>query len=63
MKISSLSVSSIESNLITHQETKSFQQLISPLLKTLDRIGTSIALGEAGNLDAAHEFRNKNTGQ
>lgn len=34
-----------------------------PLLKQLDRIGTAIALGEAGNLEAAHEFRQKNSGR
>ena len=34
-----------------------------PVLKQLNHIGSAIALGEAGDLDAAHEFRNKCAGK
>ena len=33
----------------------------SAIAKLLNRIGTAIALGEKGDLDAAHEFRSKMT--
>jgi len=39
------------------------QRMVTSLMETLDRIGTSIALGESGNLDAADAFRRKNSGQ
>jgi hypothetical protein len=67
MKVSSISSGSIESTLISDRDAGSFtqtlQHLISPVLKTLNRIGTSIALGEAGDLEASHEFRKKNSGK
>jgi hypothetical protein len=66
LKVSSLSAGSADATLIQHHETRSILQMANrkdfSLLKQLDRIGTSIALGEAGNLEAAHEFRQKNSG-
>lgn len=67
MKISSATTSSIEPMLNPGHETEPFlaaaQHAVTSLMKTLDRIGTSIALGESGNLDAADAFRRKNSGQ
>jgi len=39
------------------------QNHAASLLKIVDRIGTSIALGEKYDLDAAHEFRNQEPGK
>jgi len=64
MNVSSLTASSIRTAINSCGGTEKFLQLarrsVSSLLKTFDRIGTSIALGEAGDLEAAHAFRNKN---
>lgn len=49
------------------QEAESFlqvtQRMVTSLMKTMDRIGTSIALGESGNLEAADAFLRKNSDQ
>jgi hypothetical protein len=67
MKVSSLTASSIESSMDSSRDAKPFMQMIahifSPVAATLNRIGTAIALGETGNLEAAHEFRQNNSGQ
>lgn len=66
MKVSSITVDSVEQDAILHHKTKSITSQVSlkalPVLKQLHRIGGAIALGEAGDLDAAHEFRNKYAG-
>jgi len=41
---------------------QSVNGIVGSLLKKLDHIGTSIALGEAGDLDAADAYRRKNLG-
>jgi len=67
MKVSSATTSSIEPMLKPDHEAEPFlqvaQRMVTSLMKTLDRIGTSIALGESGNLEAADAFRRKNSGQ
>ena len=65
MKISSISGSggSLEPGLITSQQGRTLFQAVqdhfASLVKTIERIGTSIALGEKGDLEAAHQFRNQ----
>lgn len=67
MKVSSATTSSIEPMLTPGHGAGLFlqaaQRVVTSLMKTLDRIGTSIALGESGNLDAADSFRRNNSGQ
>ncbi|GEM_PF-1163800 len=67
MKVSSKSMGEITSSPVQYFETESLLKVthLSDLLplKLLDRIGTAIALGEAGDLTAAHEFRMKNAGK
>ena len=67
MKVSSASTSSIEPTLNPNYQAEPFlataQRMLKSVTKTLDRIGTSIALGESGNLEAADAFRRKNSGQ
>jgi len=67
MKISSASSSSIEHTLKANHAVDSLlsmvQHTIRSLMRTVNHVGTSIALGESGDLDAAHEFRNKNSGR
>lgn len=67
MKISSISSNSLEHDFIAEQHGKSLfdaaENCAKSLLKTVNRIGTSIALGEKGDLDAAHEFRNQEPGK
>lgn len=67
MKISSVTSSSIAHTLNSDQEAAPFMQAAQSacmgLMKTLDHIGTAIALGEAGDLEAPHAFREKNSGQ
>lgn len=67
MKVSSLSTGTIEQTLNVSHDAKPFlamvQQMVKSLLGAVNHIGTSIALGESGNLDAADEFRKKNSGQ
>ncbi|HEY6096139.1 MAG TPA: hypothetical protein VIU93_14410 [Gallionellaceae bacterium] len=66
MKVSSVTVDAIEHGAIAHHKSKSMTSQVSlgdlPVLKQLNHIGSAIALGEAGDLDAAHEFRNKCAG-
>ena len=63
MKVSSISANSIESNIFAEQQSQSFVQSVlhsfSSMIKVINRIGTAIAVGESGDLDAAHEFRVK----
>lgn len=63
MKVPSISDSSMKSGgLDAHQSNSLFQfvhRKLTSFIKVLDRIGTAIALGEKGDLDAAHEFRSK----
>lgn len=67
MKVSSATTSSIEPMFKPGQEAESFlqvtQRMVTSLMKTMDRIGTSIALGESGNLEAADAFLRKNSDQ
>jgi hypothetical protein len=67
MKASSISDNSLETGFIPELQGKTFldlaQDRVSSLLKIVDRIGTSIALGEKGDLEAAHEFRNQEHGK
>jgi hypothetical protein len=66
MNVSSLTTRSIKTAKNPNGEAESFLQAVrrmaSSLLKIFDRIGTSIALGESGDLEAAHAFRSKNSG-
>jgi hypothetical protein len=67
MKVSSITSSSLENSFSPEQQGKSFlaaaQEHVASLLKIAGQIGTSIALGEKGDLEAAHEFRNQNYGK
>lgn len=66
MKVSSISEHSLETGyLSSHQGETAFnslQKLIAGLLSVINRIGTAIALGETGDLDAMQHFRTKNIG-
>ena len=66
MKVSSLTNGAILHTLNADDDAAPFfqaaQNLSRTLLKTFDRMGTSIALGESGDLDAAHEYRTKKPG-
>jgi hypothetical protein len=61
MKVSSITNNSLESRFIVDSNGKllldAVQNYAASLLQLIDRVGTSIALGEKGDLDAAHEFR------
>ena len=67
MKVSSLSGSPMNSGIYLDQQSKQFlpatKRKIASVLKAINHIGTSIALGESGNLDAAHAFRTKEAGK
>jgi hypothetical protein len=67
LKVSSKSGAELGSAPDKYFETESLLKVtnFSDLLplNLLDRIGTAIALGEAGDLSAAHEFRIKNAGK
>jgi hypothetical protein len=67
MKASSVTTSSIEPTLNPAHESEAIlqmaQRMAKSMFKLLDRIGTSIALGESGNLEAADAFRRKNSGR
>ena len=68
MKVSSMSEPSLETGyLSSHQGETAFnfnfsQKMIAALLSAINHIGTAIALGETGNLDAMQHFRAKNIG-
>lgn len=66
MKVSSISEHSLETGYLTaHQGKTAFnavQKMISALLSAINQIGTAIALGEKGDLDAMHHFRTENIG-
>jgi hypothetical protein len=67
MKVSSISGNSLETDFIADHQGITFlqaaQNYAASLLKIVDRIGTSIALGEKADLDAAHEYRNQEPGK
>ena len=67
MKISSVTSSAVAHGLNAAHENASIlnaaQHAFKVLLNTLDHIGTAIALGESGDLEAAHAYREKSTGQ
>lgn len=72
MKVSSMSRNAVESGLFPDSQARDHQvrpilqmaqRQLASLLKTMDRIGTSIALGEKGDLEAADAFRRKNSGE
>jgi hypothetical protein len=67
MKVSSISGSSLETGFIADHQGITFfraaQNHAASLLKIVDRIGTSIALGEKADLDAAHAYRNLGPGK
>lgn len=66
MKVSSKFTHAAEATPLSYFETDSLLKVshLSDLLplKLLDRIGTAIAIGESGDLNAAHDFRKKNLG-
>lgn len=66
MKVSSITSNTMENSFIPEQQGKTLlavvQEHVASLLKIAGQIGTSIALGEKGDLEAAHEFRNQNPG-
>ena len=67
MKVSSITSNTLENSFIPEHQGKTFlaaaQDHVASLLKIVDQIGTSIALGEKGDLEAAHEFRNQKSGK
>jgi len=67
MKVSSISRNSFEKDFIADHQSATFfrvaQNHAASLLKIVDRIGTSIALGEKADLDAAHAYRNQVPGK
>lgn len=67
MKVSSITGGSIESGLKPVHDAEPFlqvaQRVAASIMETLDHMGTSIALGETGNLEAADAYRRKNSGQ
>lgn len=67
MKVSSISGNSLETGFIADRQSATFfraaQNHAASLLKIVDRIGTSIALGEKADLDAAHAYRNQVPGK
>lgn len=66
MHVSSLTNHSSKTEKNPNDKAETFLQAVrrmaNSLLKIFDRIGTSIALGESGDLEAAHAFRSKNSG-
>jgi hypothetical protein len=65
MNVTSLTARTIETSLNQNEEAETLQlvnRIALPLLKILDHIGTSIALGEKGELEAADAYRRKNSG-
>lgn len=66
MKFSSLLPGTGEHGISVHHGSTPVSAIIKgwadAMLKQLDRMGSAIALGEAGDLDGAHELRNKFTG-
>ena len=67
MKVSSISGNSLEVGFISNPQDKSLlktaQNYAASLLMIVDHIGSSIAVGEKGNLDAIHEFRTQHKGK
>ena len=67
MKTTSISSGTIEQSFIAAHETAHLLHVLQSMAKTtlsiFNRIGTAIALGESGDLDAAHEFRKQNSGK
>ena len=67
MKVSSITGGSLESGLKPGHEAEPFlqvaQRVAASMMKTLDHMGMSIALGESGDLEAADAYRRKNSGQ
>jgi len=67
MKVSSITGNSIEVGYIAPAHDNSLldvtQNLATSIVKIANQIGTSIALGEKGDLDAAHEFRKQTLGK
>jgi len=67
MKVSSISGNSLETGFIADRQGINFFQAAknhaASLLRMVDCIGTSIALGEKADLDAAHEYRNQEPGK
>jgi hypothetical protein len=67
MKVSSISGNSLETGFNADNQGITFfqaaQNHAASLLKMVDRIGTSIALGEEADLDAVHAYRNKESGK
>ncbi len=66
MKVSSLSAGNMMQVAATNSAPDpvlaQLRVAISTLLAQLDRVGTAIALGEAGDLDGAHALRDQNSG-
>jgi hypothetical protein len=66
MKVSSISEHSLETGYLTSQQGEtainSVQKFIAAMFSAINRIGTAIALGEKGNLDAMHHFRTEKIG-
>jgi len=67
MKASSVSSNRLGTDFIPENHGgslfESARDRVVSLLKIIDHIGTSIAIGERGDLDAAHEFRNQGAGK
>ena len=67
MKVSSISEHSLETGYLTsHQGEATFnsvQKLLASLVSAINLIGTAIALGEKGDLDAMQHFRTGHIGK
>jgi hypothetical protein len=67
VKVSSISGNTLESGLVTNQHdialAMAVQDHLAALYQTIDRMGTAIALGEKGDLEAAHQFRVNSIGK
>jgi hypothetical protein len=67
MKVSSITSNPKENSFIPEHQGKTLltaaKDHVASLLKIIDQIGTSIALGEKGDLEAAHVFRNQKPGK
>lgn len=67
MKVSSLSAESMMQTADSYSASApvfiQLRKAANALIGKLDRMGTAIALGESGDLDAAHALREKHSGR
>jgi hypothetical protein len=67
MRVSSVTGSPIQHTFKPEQHADNIiqtaQRMAASLLQTLEHMGSAIALGEKGDLEAADAFRRKNSGR